>query len=372
MVKKIRRSSFGALGVLCLLSGTCRAAQLSVRVEAPPLEGALQALLFDSPNAFGDLRDPKLSTTVPVGVLPFHLTWEVPPGEYALLVFRDQNGNGRLDRNFLGIPREPLGFSEGYRPKGPPVFARASFRVQAGEVKTISVSLKSVFEKRGLWGVGLGAIAQSRPYRGAESWAVRPIPVVTYIGERWQILGPQAQWTLASRRRGALALSVQYRLGAYAESDSPWLQGMGDRRATWMGGAFWQGRGWGGLAYSGGYVHDLLQRSRGGLGRFRVSKSFQWGAVTLGPQAGANWMSSALSQYEFGVPGDKIRPDRPAHRPGSVWVPEWGATLTVDGGPAWQGVFHGHSQEFPSAITQSPLVNKSRVVGGFFALVHRF
>ena len=36
-------------------------------------------------------------------------------GEYAISVFHDENGNGDLDHNFLHLPAEPLGFSNGFR-----------------------------------------------------------------------------------------------------------------------------------------------------------------------------------------------------------------------------------------------------------------
>ena len=41
------------------------------------------------------------------------LTQEVslPPGEYLISAFQDRNGNGTLDFNFLGIPRELVGIS---------------------------------------------------------------------------------------------------------------------------------------------------------------------------------------------------------------------------------------------------------------------
>jgi uncharacterized protein (DUF2141 family) len=35
----------------------------------------------------------------------------VPHGEYAIAVFVDVNGNGKMDKNFLGIPKEQYGFS---------------------------------------------------------------------------------------------------------------------------------------------------------------------------------------------------------------------------------------------------------------------
>ena len=33
------------------------------------------------------------------------------PGRYAAIAFHDENGNGKLDKSFLGVPTEPYGFS---------------------------------------------------------------------------------------------------------------------------------------------------------------------------------------------------------------------------------------------------------------------
>jgi uncharacterized protein (DUF2141 family) len=40
---------------------------------------------------------------------------DVPHGQYALFLFHDENDNGTLDHNLLGVPTEPLGFSAGFR-----------------------------------------------------------------------------------------------------------------------------------------------------------------------------------------------------------------------------------------------------------------
>jgi len=54
----------------------------------------------------------------------------VTPGYYALSVFADMNTNGKLDRNFLGIPGEPTGASNDARGRfGPPAFLDAVFHV---------------------------------------------------------------------------------------------------------------------------------------------------------------------------------------------------------------------------------------------------
>lgn len=38
-------------------------------------------------------------------------TFQIPPGRYAVAAIHDENGNHKLDRNFLGIPKEGFGFA---------------------------------------------------------------------------------------------------------------------------------------------------------------------------------------------------------------------------------------------------------------------
>jgi uncharacterized protein (DUF2141 family) len=44
------------------------------------------------------------------------VTFVLPKGSYAVSVFHDLNGNGILDKNLFGAPKEPYGFSKNYRP----------------------------------------------------------------------------------------------------------------------------------------------------------------------------------------------------------------------------------------------------------------
>ena len=55
------------------------------------------------------------------------------PGDYALAVIHDENGNGKLD-TIVGIPREGYGFSRNAPVRfGPPRFAAARFTVAGAE-----------------------------------------------------------------------------------------------------------------------------------------------------------------------------------------------------------------------------------------------
>jgi uncharacterized protein (DUF2141 family) len=70
-----------------------------------------------------------------------HITLSVEPGDYAIAVYHDENGNGKMDTRMFGIPKEPYGFSNNFRPKmSVPKFSDCEFSVhEAG--KTIRIKL---------------------------------------------------------------------------------------------------------------------------------------------------------------------------------------------------------------------------------------
>lgn len=54
----------------------------------------------------------------------------IPSGTWAVLAFQDENDNGELDRNFIGIPKEDYGFSRDAAGRfGPPKFEEAAIQV---------------------------------------------------------------------------------------------------------------------------------------------------------------------------------------------------------------------------------------------------
>jgi len=59
----------------------------------------------------------------------------VAPGTYAVSVVHDENSNGKLDTNFIGMPREGVGASNDAKGHmGPPKFSAASFHYQGGRL----------------------------------------------------------------------------------------------------------------------------------------------------------------------------------------------------------------------------------------------
>ncbi len=93
--------------------------------------GMLMICLTRLPDHFPDCAgDPdRRHYVVPVSEAGGVRIGALPPGDYALALIHDENGNRRLD-TFAGIPREGVGFSENPPLRfGPPSFRSARFAV---------------------------------------------------------------------------------------------------------------------------------------------------------------------------------------------------------------------------------------------------
>lgn len=67
---------------------------------------------------------------------------DLPEGEYAISLFVDENSNGKLDSNAIGIPIEPYAFSNDASGNfGPPTFEQAKF-VVGKDSKSIVINIK--------------------------------------------------------------------------------------------------------------------------------------------------------------------------------------------------------------------------------------
>lgn len=348
------------------------AAELFISIDNPPVNGTVIIMLFNSGSTFVDLRDPVNVIILPSGGTPPGRIPDLASGEYALVVFHDENDNGRLDENFIGIPSEPLGFSNRYWPQGPPTFTKAAFKLEAEETRTIDVKLQSVFGKAGILGLGVGVLTNNSPYRGAKSWNVQPIPAISYIGDRIQILGLTAQCGILDWGNFALAATANYRFGAYREKDSSYLQGMGNRKDTILGGLALQYKLPDGFKLSAGYEHDILDRAGGGTGHFGVAKAFQQNLLTISPKISLNWLTDKLADYEYGVSAVQARLDRTAYHPGDAVNLEVGVTLFRELYKNWQIILSSSVVFLPSNIKDSPIVDQSHVFKSFAAVTRRF
>ncbi len=66
---------------------------------------------------------------------------EIPFGPYAVAIYQDVNGNGKLDKGMFGIPDEPFAFSNNFKPRfGGPSFEKCRFEVKANN-QTINIEM---------------------------------------------------------------------------------------------------------------------------------------------------------------------------------------------------------------------------------------
>ena len=357
---------------MCLIAHGAVAAELSVYVENAPASGTLVFQVYDSPNSFGDFRDPAQEQRFESKGVGEYQIGEVPAGDIAVLVYVDENDNGVIDKNFIGIPREPLGLSNGYKPKGPPSFKRAAFSMSESSGGPITIELSKVLGERGRLGVGAGVIGQSSPYTGSDATVLQPIPVITYNGERLQWLGPNVQYGIWGAGKARLALSASYRVGAYEEDDSPYLAGMGDRNSTMMAGLGFRYEIPGGVNLLVRYEHDALNRIGGGTAAARLSKAFQAGIFRLVPQLAVNWLSSDLTNHEFGVDASAEIPGRPQYAPGSSISYAAGFGSFIELSEDWRIILNVSAEYFDDAVKNSPIVEDDYIVKGFAAITYVF
>jgi uncharacterized protein (DUF2141 family) len=141
------------LGGLLLAGGVAAAADPpsaedargSLTLVVPGLasnEGKVIIALFDSAESFGQddafLRSAFVEPENQQAVWTFG---DLPFGEYAFRLFHDENGNEKLDTNWVGIPKERYGFSNDARGKfGPPSYEAAKFLFDSDGM-TIQVKL---------------------------------------------------------------------------------------------------------------------------------------------------------------------------------------------------------------------------------------
>ncbi len=107
-------------------------------------EGQILVLLWDDPQGFPDRQQAARShRVIPLNGKDPRIQFEdLPMGTYAITLVHDENKNGRLDTNFLGIPTEGYGCSNNRTPRlSRPRYTRAKFRIGPGRAtKTVRIT----------------------------------------------------------------------------------------------------------------------------------------------------------------------------------------------------------------------------------------
>ncbi|WP_446742060.1 aldehyde dehydrogenase family protein [Silvibacterium acidisoli] len=139
-------AAFILLATPVLYSESPPAAHLFINVQLPAAaHGELGYLIFSSKTGFPDTPSKALKggfVAVRGGATAMMIdAGLLPPASYAVTVYEDTNGNRKLDKSLIGIPKEPVGASNNPAPRmGPPRFGDCVFALK-GSRQTISVKL---------------------------------------------------------------------------------------------------------------------------------------------------------------------------------------------------------------------------------------
>ena len=138
----------GSLAALAFLLATAQAAAADLAITVANVANAQGKVLvavctaetFLGPNCPYTAEEPARPGSVTVVVR------KVPPGTYAVQSFHDENRNLELDRNFLGLPKEGVGFSNDAPMRfGPPRYADAAL-VVTEQVARTTLTLRYLVE----------------------------------------------------------------------------------------------------------------------------------------------------------------------------------------------------------------------------------
>ncbi|MCY2687601.1 DUF2141 domain-containing protein [Salinimicrobium sp. TH3] len=126
--------------------GQAECASINVKIDnIGNNTGVIACAIFESPEGFPDkfleFASKIMITQIRGKVASFKFS-DIKPGKYAIAVIHDENYNGKLDKNWLGIPREGYAFSSGAKAAlSAPSFSDAEFLYDGGDLQ-MSIKLK--------------------------------------------------------------------------------------------------------------------------------------------------------------------------------------------------------------------------------------
>lgn len=104
--------------------------------------GTVRVALFSDPKTFrkADLAFASSESPAKAGTVTLEFE-NVPAGQYAVMAYHDENGNGELDLRFGMFPTEGYGLSNNPKVMGPPAFEESRFEVTGDKPLEIGIDV---------------------------------------------------------------------------------------------------------------------------------------------------------------------------------------------------------------------------------------
>ena len=110
-------------------------------------KGLVRACIFSNESSFnGEGGKPLQCVSTGIQNQQASISFSnLPPGIYAVFLFHDTNKNNRMDKNFLGIPKEGYGSSKNKLPfAAAPGFDENKFQVAPNSIVRLNIKLRNL------------------------------------------------------------------------------------------------------------------------------------------------------------------------------------------------------------------------------------
>ena len=222
--------------------------------------------------------------------------------------------------------------------------------------------------------IGGGVLVNTRPYKGIDSRVIG-IPFVMYEGKDWSFKGTRFDYKLTEEGPYSIKALLRLRTEGYDADDSSTLKGMDDRKVTLDAG------------FCFAYKHrlatfrfdaltDTLGINKGQELAVSISKAihapFGLKKAFITPFAGAEWRTTSLNDYYYGVRPNEAAPNRSPYKSASDTNIFLGIScnyrLNKD-----TSIFTMIKNNFlGDEIQDSPIVNKDYAISIVTGLVYNF
>ncbi|HET6783817.1 MAG TPA: DUF2141 domain-containing protein [Pseudoxanthomonas sp.] len=119
--------------IAALSSANASAGDLTVKLHGIRAQtGLVKVAVVDSQEAWDGKAAPVQADGAPAQAEEASFTFkDLKPGSYAVMITHDENGNGKMDTNVVGMPLEGYGFSNNPQVMRKPTWDEARFEVAA-------------------------------------------------------------------------------------------------------------------------------------------------------------------------------------------------------------------------------------------------
>lgn len=99
-------------------------------------QGSVVLEVYDNEKSF--LKKPAAKQIARANNQNLEFSFDLPEGNYAIAIYQDINDNKKLDKGLFGIPTEPYGLSNNFRPRfSAPSFNDCKFKIAQQTTTTI-------------------------------------------------------------------------------------------------------------------------------------------------------------------------------------------------------------------------------------------